>query len=453
MSTNPSFSQEELKQKALQESQKADLLGEISNIRKTLQPVQGAETSALIKELDDNKLKLISLKPDGGKSSSHALFFLQNQINVIREKADQETQKFLLLEEISKAKEDLTPIKSAEASSLIKKIDTKNRAVKAITADASETSFSELARLQTEIDELHKQADLIISRAKQDFRRSSLLEELSQIILKVGTLETSESSSLMANLEDKKRKLEALIPDGSDVSSYALSSLQQEIDAMKEQVKSITGKGTAKPEADRRGKLTGFVVPTGMLGPTTQVLLGILSLLGSVYIGYMGYLQSTSQIRIPLSATQTVEAKQISSTWTAEAKEPNPITSPSSTEELGVSFTNPITNRASVELLIRDSNQPDSDPIARIVIPPGGTFPVKDLQPGSYEVETRPVYAVTTPQSPNCRIEWQPSNSYKGTLVITSSSQTVFQIRPFDVEPLEICFTETSIPPSSTPGQ
>jgi hypothetical protein len=371
---------------------------------------------------------------------------------VIREKADQEAQKFLLLEEISTVKEELTPVKSAEVPSLIKKIDTKNRAVKAITPDASETSFSELARLQTEIDELHKQADLIISRAKQDFRRSSLLEELSQIRLKLSTLETSESSSLIANLEDKKRKLEALIPDGSDVSFYDLSSLQQEIDAMKERVKSITNTGTVKPEEDKRGKLTGLVAPTGMLGPMTQVLLGIFSLLGSVYIGYMGYLQSTSQIRIPLSATQTVEAKQISSTWTAEAKATNTISSPSNTEELGVSFTNPVTNRASVELLIRDSNQPDSDPIARIVIPPGGTFPVKDLQPGSYEVETRPVYAVTTPQSPNCRIEWQPSNSYKGTLVITSSSQTVFQIRPFDVEPLEICLTETSISPSSTPG-
>ena len=453
MSTNPSYSQEELKQKALQESQKAGLLGEITNIRKTLQSIQSSEPSHLIKELDDNKLKLISLKPDGGKSSSHALFFLQNEINVIREKADQESHTYLLLEEISKIKEELTPIKSAESSSLIKKIDTKNRAVKAITPDASETSFLELSRLQTEIDEIHRQADLVINRAKQEFRKASLLEALSKIGVRLDAVESTDTSSLITNVEDKKRKLEVLVPDGSELTSYELSSLQQEIEAIKDEPKPIASKGDAKPAVNRQGLPMGLGAPSGMPGPMIQVLLGIFSLLGSVYIGYMGYLQSTSQIRIPLSATQTVEAKQQSSIWTAEANATDSATAPSNTEEVGVSFSNPSTNRVSVEILIRDSKQPDSDPIARLVIPPGGTFPLKNLHPGSYEVETRPVYAATTPQSPNCRIEWQPSNSYKGTLVIASSSQTVFQIRPFDLEPLEICFTETSMPLSSTPNQ
>lgn len=177
-----------------------------------------------------------------------------------------------------------------------------------------------------------------------------------------------------------------------------------------------------------------------------QFLSTVIPLLIAVSGGLIAMSQRRMEIQIPISATQTAEARQLLAaiaTSNIETVFPNATASTviSQIDNVEVVLNNPNTDSPSVHLIIKQ----DDAVIADLILPPGGTAPKINLPSGSYQVEARPIYPPITPQSANCQIRWQVAESYKRDLVITSG-EAVIQIQQFDFEPQEICFTETPVP-------
>jgi hypothetical protein len=438
MSTTPSPSEAEIKKKAEQESRKTDLGKEISNIGKTLGPINSPEASELVMELDKIKRSLILLEPNGGQSSEYALSHLQNQLHEITEKANQESQKFLLMGEISTIKEQMNSIGGPESASAIRKIDYQIRILRSIPSDGSETSFSKLTIAQNEIDELRKQTDSISRKAQQEAQKLSLLGDLARLKESLISIKEFDLSPILEKVDDRKRKLESLTPNGSDLSAYALSSLQNEIDTLSQEAKTTIEEGKNKANTAQKTWRESFRWLSPLFAWTAKIPLQMwLVIIPAAATIAVALIQNASQEKIAATPTPSV---QPSITGTANAGE----------DSINVSFSNPRSNNASVQIQIKDGEHPNDDPIVNVVIPPGGAIP-QDLAPGNYQIEARPIYPEITPQSANCRIEWQPSDTYKGDIVITSST-TMFTISQFHLEPREICSTETPAPPSPTPG-
>lgn len=404
-----SSSQEEMKRKADQEHRKTELAQEISSIGKTLSPLRSSEALALVTELDDQKRLLVLSNPKGTDDSEYALSFIQNQINEIKEKANQESQKSFLLEQISKIQESLNSVKTLEASAVIRKIDSKTRTLKSVLADGSESSFSKLSLLHDEIEELRKQADSISRRSQQESRKLFLLEDLAGIKELLSSSPNIDPSSLNKKIDEKKRIVELLPLSGDEVASYDLSTLQTEVDALREEARSMIDKGEAEVTARKQG-LRGLLRSLGdvvRIGKITWS--GLLTLVAVALVIYVAYL-----LRVQLT------------------------TEPTGTP---VSFINPETNRADVRLIITQ----DGENIHKGDIPPGGIFTVDILLPGEYEFEVSSLYPPITPSAPNCYAQWQLGDSYKANLTITSEKTTI-EIQHFDLEAEEICFAETPVP-------
>src|SRR5687767_5216632 len=111
--------------------------------------------------------------------------------------------------------------------------------------------------------------------------------------------------------------------------------------------------------------------------------------------------QRRMEIQIPISTTQTAEARQ---TFVASTASSVQIATPNATSDgvrpdvdnVEVVLNNSSADSPSVHLIIKQ----DDVVIADLILPPGGTAPKISLPPGNYEVEARPIYTSITPQSP-----------------------------------------------------
>lgn len=177
-----------------------------------------------------------------------------------------------------------------------------------------------------------------------------------------------------------------------------------------------------------------------------QVLGLVIPALASIAAGLIVLSQRRMEIQIPISTTQTAEAKQTFVAMSAASVQtvaPNPTSDTvlSDIDNVEVVLNNSHADSPSVHFVIKQDNVI----IADLILPAGGTAPRISLPPGTYEVEARPIYPPVTPKSPNCYIQWQLGELYKRDLVITSG-KAVIQIKQIDFEPQEICFTETPEP-------
>ena len=186
-----------------------------------------------------------------------------------------------------------------------------------------------------------------------------------------------------------------------------------------------------------------------------QLLGTVIPLLIAVISGVIAISQTRLQIQIPISTTQTAEARQpviaistpTSVIHTAVPSSTN-STVISGTENVDVILNNTNTNTSSIHLVIKQ----DDEVIANLILPPGGTVPRISLPPGHYQVEARPSFPAITPQSENCHIQWQLGELYKRDFIVTSG-QAVIQFQQFDFEPKEICLTGTPLSQTPSPIQ
>jgi hypothetical protein len=192
----------------------------------------------------------------------------------------------------------------------------------------------------------------------------------------------------------------------------------------------------------------------GNQNPPTALIVGnLLQYVIPALIGIIGSLivfqQTKIGIQIPISATQTAEAKLpliviLTSTVPPAAPIATVQVASSGNDTVDVLLNNPNASAPSVQLIIRQNDEV----IANLILPPGGTVPKINLPPGSYQVEARPIYPPITPSSADCEIRWQLGESFTRDLIITSG-EAVIQIQQFDLKPLEICPSGT---PTRTPG-
>jgi hypothetical protein len=196
---------------------------------------------------------------------------------------------------------------------------------------------------------------------------------------------------------------------------------------------------TSSPQADAQPQQVSISVLIQVLG---IVIPALVTVAGSLIV----LSQRRMEIQIPISTTQTVEAKQTfvaASAVSVQTSVPNPTGEAvtSGVDNVEVILNNSEATSPSVHLIIKK----DDIVITDLILPPGGTAPKINLPPGNYEVEARPIYPLITPTSPNCQIQWQLGELYKRDLVITSG-KAVIQIKQFDFEPREICSTATPVP-------
>jgi hypothetical protein len=437
MSSERFETEEEKRKKADQASRAVYLTSLISSLKARLLSLSSRESASLTRSIDEKELRLRSVAADGSDFSSSQLSSLEQEIKEITEKADQESRRLALLGEISKVMTQLAPLQGHDSASILRKITEKKLRLEAARPD--NLSATELSASEDDIAELNR-------RTQQEFRKSILLEEISNIRSNLASLQNPEASALLKNLDEQKVRLGLVQSDGMEFSSYEISSLQSNIDKIKEKADSLMSKQGGQKNTGESGSLINALSKIPI-----AIWVAVIPVVGSIYLGILSYRQSQDNIQIPLQATQTAADAQTAAakpiTQTAEAKETIAALE-SSARQSTVSFINPQTNPGSVELIIKDGQQAI---VEQMTIRPGEIHTVPDLEPGNYYVEAQLVSALITPQSPDCRIEWRPNDSYKGELLITSDT-TVFQVMQFNLTPQEICVTDTPAPPSSTPN-
>jgi hypothetical protein len=237
---------------------------------------------------------------------------------------------------------------------------------------------------------------------------------------KISLLKPKESASLLEKLAEVEKKLDSLKNTHlSTVESYSLVAEINEIN-QKAEKRNLNFLTRILPEQNE--------VAIELIKLISAVSLAVIGLIGAA-----GYKANTPPAVSPTPIPTDVENLLAS-----------PMAVLSNRENVAVLFEN--SNSIPVQVFIKNEADPKHNQSP--IIQAGGMTTFKDLDPGEYTIEVRPIYPEMTLQASNCYVQWQQDDAYKGNLVLTSG-ETIIHINHFELQPQEICLTET--PAGSTP--